>query len=53
MEEWIIKLTELAEMAKWTNLLREKNNKDFFLKAQEPHVIVLLKEENIELMIWG
>lgn len=51
MEEWVTKLTELAEMAKWTNLLREKKN--FFLKAWEPHVVVLLKEENIELMIWG
>lgn len=43
MEEWIIKLIELAEMAKLPSLVKEKNNT--VLKDWNPYMNFLKKEE--------
>lgn len=52
VEDWMIKLIELTEMAKLTSLVRGKTIRTF-LTDWKPYMEFLLKEEKSELIISG
>lgn len=54
MKEWIVKLMELAEMAKLTTLMKNKQTKNtIFVSICKPLLDFLLKKDRNETMIFG